>query len=64
MKKKSDKKVLLEAIRENCLDCMCDPELKYTRKTAPSRIARCPLICCPLYKYRYGSMDSSTIAEF
>lgn len=63
MKKKSEKKIILEAIRENCLDCMVDPECNYTRETAPDRVARCPMTCCPLYKYRYGSMDASFIAE-
>jgi hypothetical protein len=63
MKKKSEKKIILEAIRENCLDCMVDPEINYTRETASARVARCPMTCCPLYQYRYGSSDNSSIAE-
>jgi hypothetical protein len=63
MKKKSDKKILMEAIRENCIMCMIDPEAKETRETASARVARCPMKICPLYQYRYGTSDGDVIAE-
>lgn len=67
MYKKSDKRILLDAIREHCVDCMCDHEFvehdEDTRIIASVRVNLCPITCCPLHKFRYGTMQPSIIAE-